>query len=496
MILSEDAKDAEQQYLRTLGLEIPDGPWLLDQPFQKELTNRSFVVPTPLHWAEPSDTVESLQLASDLPILETAMRKAYIGWEIAEMSGWDWGAFFKRWKDTLLHSAAVIPTQQAFAPWERLLEFQLDNHSGPLIGRTSNHFSRTAVLESQPSGPIDGWRTSDGRQGRRDRTDPSHQPRPGLLATREGVEPVLRISYPATMGECEAVSCRGKWIPVKNCADSAELRNQSLALLRGDGEDRVLFRHLDAQTLYIRIPTLSFLLAEQLVGMQVPKGDPKVLIFDLRGNEGGAADLVFRLLSELIGWKKVRQALSFSIRIKHSCIANSLMWGFAQSKLRGVTPPLPSNLREVLQGLINTLATPTDSECAVFFQALKAKWGYHEHQFPPRPEPGKPLLMVLTDRGCGSDGEFLVYLLASIAGSVVVGTNTAGVGQFARPGYFVLPNTKVPFRLAMAFADFYGDGRAFEGHGLDPDILLDQEQPLDADRLLAIAASVGSLHSR
>ncbi len=104
-----------------------------------------------------------------------------------------------------------------------------------------------------------------------------------------------------------------------------------------------------------------------------------------------------------------------------------------------------------------------------------------------QPPAGKPRLLVLVDNECGSDCEFMAYLLAAESGSVIAGENTFGVGQFIQPGYFILPHTRLQFRLALGMSDFYGDGRSVDGYGLDVDVVLPSEEAQGGPAILRLA---------
>ena len=52
--------------------------------------------------------------------------------------------------------------------------------------------------------------------------------------------------------------------------------------------------------------------------------------------------------------------------------------------------------------------------------------------------------MVLVNNGVGSDGEYMQAMLASLP----------------EAGYSVLPQTRLPFRIALGTSDVYGDNRS------------------------------------
>ena len=77
--------------------------------------------------------------------------------------------------------------------------------------------------------------------------------------------------------------------------------------------------------------------------------------------------------------------------------------------------------------------------------------------------------------------------LSAIPGAVFAGQNTYGVVQFIQPGYFVLPNTKHVFRVALGTSDPYGDQRSFDGYGFDVDLLLTTRESQTPAAILQLA---------
>jgi C-terminal processing protease CtpA/Prc len=103
--------------------------------------------------------------------------------------------------------------------------------------------------------------------------------------------------------------------------------------------------------------------------------------------------------------------------------------------------------------------------------------------------PGRRIL-ALVDNGCGSDCEAIVVLLAALPETIVVGVNTAGVGQFIQPGLALLPHTGLAFRMALGTSDTYGDGRSFDGYGLDVDVVLPHPEDWSDDDLVQLATEL------
>jgi hypothetical protein len=84
----------------------------------------------------------------------------------------------------------------------------------------------------------------------------------------------------------------------------------------------------------------------------------------------------------------------------------------------------------------------------------------------------------------------MTAVLAQLPNTVIAGTSTYGVMGFTQPGYFVLPNSRVPFRLALSRTDAYGDGRSVDGYGITVDVLLPTVQSRSRASLLALARAL------
>lgn len=492
LLLADEIKE-EENWLRSLGLKLPAGGLLLQQPFAWPIVRRSFIVPSHWHWQTPSDTLPPDDLARDLAFLRIAAEKAYYGWEKAANGGWDWEDFFARWHHDLTSARrSEIPSHQAFAPWYKLLAYQPDNHSGPRLSTPYRDFARTVYFPEEPAGGVRMWRNTEGATGQVDSSDPAQRVWKALLPDfHDGrLRPVWGMSHPARYGDWESVKAGETWFPVRKVKGFEAERSASVIALLEAQNDQLGYRRLSPSVGYLRIPTLSYALSQQATEHQdwLADEDLKVenLVVDLRGNSGGAAGVVFALLDRLKGWRMQEGGISFSLVWKESCVADALLWGHAQTHLQSVKGQLPPRLRETAQAILYRVLLPSDLSCTVTYREHRSNFNYGQHEFPSDPRNGEPRLVILTDGDCGSDGEFLVFALALIPGSVVVGTCTAGVGEFARPGYFVLPSTRVGFRLAAARSDIRGDGGSFDGYGLKMDILTPQESPLGVDALLRL----------
>jgi C-terminal processing protease CtpA/Prc len=202
-------------------------------------------------------------------------------------------------------------------------------------------------------------------------------------------------------------------------------------------------------------------------------GHEQVLIVDLRGNDGGDAPV--EAMARWLDLASVRPAFKFERRQPKSCLYDALRWGYTQVTIQNLKPPISDALRGNLQRSLDGLFAKSPEGCPMRMEVERSDWNYRKHRYPTDPVRGRPRLLVLVDEGCGSDCEYMAYVLAANPGSVIAGQNTYGVGQFIQPGYFILPNSRVKFRIALGMSDDYGDGRSFDGYGLDVDVVLDAE---------------------
>src|SRR6185295_9316328 len=140
------------------------------------------------------------------------------------------------------------------------------------------------------------------------------------------------------------------------------------------------------------------------------------------------------------------------------------------------------------------LFKPSAAGCPRAFDDSNSDWDYRQHKMlAPGPVEGHRRVMVLVNNGTGSDGEYMLELLASLPEAVVVGTNTYGVAQYIQPGYSVLPHTRLPFRVALGTSDGYGDNRSFDGYGFDVDILLSTPEDQRPENIIALAKYLGGM---
>jgi hypothetical protein len=479
-------QEEEARWLTSLGVKPPATVWPAEDPFTEPFTRRSLVVPTAWYRQKQLQTLPADLFREDLKVLRKVMETAYGGWEAAQRRGWNWDAFFKDWDAALgAHGSEELPLVDAFAQWRKFMDVQLDNHSGPLAGSfpTVGHaLSWTATLAQEPAAVCMEFRSAKGATYPIDASDPAQQPK-----KREDLEgkPVYYMVAPHLKGPIASVHCGDAWIAAQ-AAWMPEERERTVhvrALAQTD-KDVPTFRSISPRIGYIRFPSFSKPAVELTMELEKSlNGRPhreELLIVDLRGNGGG--DMRIQALRE---WTKIPE-VSGKTRLGESCLYPALRWGYTQVSSGSLKPPISTSRRRTIQNSLNALFHDDTPGCPAKFTERPAVWSYVQHRYPAKPE-GKTRLLALVDDYCGSDCEGAVLTIAAVPGSVIAGVNTFGVAQYIQPGYFVLPNTRLPFRVALGAADHYGDGRSFDGYGLDVDIVLASQQDQSPESILRLA---------
>jgi hypothetical protein len=477
--------------LRTRGLRVPAAPVRTD-PYDLPRDGRSFVVPSAWHLRAADDPVSASSLAADLDCLALVLREAYSGWESAEARGWSWADFFARWK-ARLSAASTLSLCEAFAPWGELLRFQLDNHSGPRLALGQQSLAQTALLEQAVADPVEAWRNAAGEEGLLDVRDAATQPRRAwAFETGHALHEVRLVCGPDWRGPLQAVRAGGRWIHARMLEGAG---GPSLLAARAgpDGTERVAVSRLSPRIDVVRIPTLAYGLVDEAAGRAVESARERTaIVWDLRGNRGGTIGLVLPLLERV--WPDAAAIVDVPLRTKESAAASAVQWGYAQTHLAQADARVPERMRSLLQARLDGLFAVPHPD--LVWREHPGAWSLAGRTGPRPPAPGSSWHLVLVDNRCGSDGELLAAAIAARPGGVLVGTCTAGVGEFARPGHLVLPFSRVGFRIATARSDLHGDARSFDGFGVAPDVVVDGTTRWDAATLEDLLEAVRSRFSQ
>jgi hypothetical protein len=210
---------AEDARLEQMGLVLGDFSFLKEHPFQPPWTSHSLLIPSA--WAEPgiktllgSRQVRADLLLADLDVLQPVMAHAYGGWDSAAARGWNWDSWFGDWRSRLAAMGdSEISLDEAFAPMDRLLAFQRDNHTQIPLNRRTSDGSQTAVLARASAAACTEIRAS-GRVFPIDANDAGQGVRKAQLWTSEtkSFADASYIAVPTSYGIPQAVLCGQEWI--------------------------------------------------------------------------------------------------------------------------------------------------------------------------------------------------------------------------------------------------------------------------------------------
>jgi len=306
--------------------------------------------------------------------------------------------------------------------------------------------------------------------------EPSHNVK---VAHDTNLNQIEYISVPEMKGRITSLICGQQRMNLKRL-DGASTKQIEGLHYAPSNVPSVREVEVDVDTILIRIPSLTKENYQKLdelheLWSRRERTHTKVIV-DLRRNGGGDGESALGLLFLWLENDQARMHFDFPKSIVDSCVSSGLMYGYSQFTSLYLNAPIPPSLRSTLQNSYDSLFSI--NPCPL--RSDRDERYPYNFSMRPKSNPHSPTnkrIIVLVDRNTGSDGEWLAYVLRSIPDSLLVGKNTFGVAQFIRPGYFVLPQTRIAFRLAKGVSDLYGDSRFFDGYGLDADILLEDHSP-------------------
>jgi hypothetical protein len=487
--------------VKRAGLILRDGDLLKIHPFTPPWTAQSLLVP-PAWFREPviklllgPRRVRADLLLADLDVLQPVMERAYGGWDSAAARGWNWSQWFRNWRCMLAaKGSAEVSLNEAFAPVDALMLFQRDNHTQiPLNRWSTSDGSQTAVLAGMPNGPCTEIRAG-GRSYSISPTDAAQHIRKAKL-WRLGADEFLNANYitmPSSFGPPQAALCRGARIRLEPVGSRGGGLSFALSTLWSAlRPKRPAIRRLGEGAVYVRLPTFNWRNYHNFSETGWPSRQPgdRVLIVDLRNNEGGSEDYGLAILRGWIDEQAMVPLQDLGTQLNSSCLFAPLKWNYMILS----SPAVLSDAKGYMQGLLDRMAQFYPPGCPRTVETNPAKWSYPQRRFNPK--PGEMRIVALVDSLCASDCELLTERLASLPEAIVAGANTFGVGQFIQPGYSVLPHTGLPFRIALGMSNFYGDSRSYDGYGLDVDIVVPKVDSLQDNQLRELAQIVEKLPS-
>jgi Peptidase family S41 len=418
---------AEDTHLEQMGLVLRDGSFLKEHPFRSPWTLHSLLIPST--WAEPGiealldfDHVRADLLLADLDVLQPVMTRAYGGWDSALARGWNWDRWFGDWRNRLAaRGNSEISLDEAFAPMDKLLAFQRDNHTQIPLNRLTSDGSQTAVLAHAPAASCTEVRSSDGIFSI-DTNDAGQHVRTAKLWT-SGAKFFTDASYiaiPTSDGVPQAVRCGGDWITVqlvgerqgKRSSMPKELWTETLGRVRPNVE------RIGDGVVYARLPKFDSAHYDGVSrkGWANREASDRVLIVDLRNNGGGEIDYGLDVLKGWVDQSRMIHFDSIGSQINSSCLYAALKWSYANA-----------GGKAQMQKLLNRMAQPYPLGCPRSVDTTPSRWTYLQHHFDPK--PGDMRIIALVDSGCGSDCELMTEELASLPETLIVGEYLWGMSD-------------------------------------------------------------------
>lgn len=210
----------------------------------------------------------------------------------------------------------------------------------------------------------------------------------------------------------------------------------------------VIYEKRNESTTYLKIKDFSS--SKKELSQILPKiveNNPKNLIIDLRNNPGGGVEAAFEFAKYIVN-DTVNVGYFVTKRLQYTSFDAELF------------NTLPVAIPETTEEFIETLKS-----------GKGAKLVFNN--------PGTPVyagnIFVLTDRGCGSTCEPVVYMLRKNKSATIIGEYTAGAMLSG-----TLFNISGKYNLFLPIADFYtSDGVRLEGVGVAPEIETTSEDALE-----------------
>jgi len=491
---------ADDLLMKQFGLKVRDGSFLKEGPFEAPWTSHSLIVP----WSwnhQPGirdllgwHRVRADLLLADLDVLQPVMERAYGGWDSAAARGWDWNKWFADWRARLAAKGkSELSFDEAFTPMDSLIAFQRDNHTQiPLLRHKTSDGSQTALLASEPAAACAAIRAG-GRIFPIDPKDAGQRVRTAKLWKSGKLSPVpgSYISMPVSYGAPQAVQCGNAWIPLEAIGVRTSSDRSLFSRLQWTRpqHDPVRIERLGDGIVYARLPSFYWQNYEQISrqGWAQRRPSDRVLIIDLRDNEGGAADYGLFTLKDWIDKSRMKGFQNFGSQLGSSCLYPALRWNQETRDTQWVR----SSQLDFLQGKLDQMAQSYPAGCPRTVEVTRPQWTYSMHHFNPK--PGDLRIVALVNSRCGSDCELITMQLASLPETIVAGENTFGVGQFIQPGYSVLPHTGLAYRIAQGRSNYFGDDRSYDRYGLDVDIVLPEVDTLKPEQIRELAEMVARL---
>ncbi len=457
-----------------------DAPFLRSRDSRGVLTD--LVVETAECVAESAKELSRDEALADFDVVARILERGYVGFDVLERRGQDWGAVF---------AAARYELQTGPDRWEG--ERWIDWLAQTFASTGDEYLSFWSVTGTRPNHRASAAPAKRG-----------YAPEIRLIASRNGwavLDPASQgLSRGMTLIGCEAAGHavamqptlvgsppRVVWMPVIFDDESPgaidcvfydgerELVEQTLALhpLRTGpsepGGDVAFLRRADSPA-WLELRGLNAGHDGSLARFAETARElrhERVVVLDLRGNVGGDEAFVRRWFRELtagdLGSVEI-DALQSEVTLQGAINSAECR---LQSPLVVGDPGSAAAERRELKRLRAELARAKQPFRSVYESDAK------ERGHAPRAFAGR--LLVVTDARCASSCETAVALARKIPGAMIVGENTAGAGEFGHAERYRLPNTGVWMQAPTKW--FSGELVPLGGRGFKPDFWIDSEDP-------------------
>lgn len=441
-----------------------------------------FLIPVEAMTAEKDGRLPASRALEDVSVLRELFEQAYSGHEYFAKAGTDWSGIFASLEKE-------VSSKKDWAP-EEFYGLLLAKFSS--CGIRDNHFSMKLRLRGRElwRAPFYGhWtpyfsdhfvRRNAGRWYMRPRAGGG--PETELLAVN-GEAPgrfLFRTHEPGLDGETyllgsfSASPLKELACEIRSGASAPERMLLSLHPSRAARNSaRPVFEMKDYDGVaYISLGSMQDSHAAQLnrfVESAEALRGAKVILLDLRGNEGGRD-----------GWGNAWLAgLTSGLLSGGGREINSLV---SPATLQGGVNTLRESLASAPDPAAREIAGRRLAEAEYrLAEAGKARvrrhWEAKDAQWPGQaPQEFRGRLLVLADAQTASAGESLLWTARGLPGAAALGENTRGVNTFGPLYLYGLPNSGIKVYLAQGIT-LYG-GELLESSGMSPDIWFDEPDQL------------------
>jgi hypothetical protein len=396
----------------------------------------------------PDELLDARALADDLVFLRRGLRQLYIGYpELLQVPDFDVEAFFDEQIASLRRGPARVSFQDSVGKVYRTLRAHINDRHLQLQGTDPDPHWEYVEYQAPVEGP------------------PPHLE--GCTAPGAAMSTV-RVAPVAPKGQLLTLSAHDQGDTLELvCGDlhrTLRRRRQAPGEAQRDKPAYEWRRAGDAAI--VRIRRLNGTPAERAQLTELAADYPKqrsakVVVFDLRGNEGGEDGHVYRWLQQAkrgpwdAHWWSI-----YPVGAHHGWLRwNHLVW------------------QSIQQGRVD------DPDAVAEREKARATWPHRASDLFVRFEPGQPdehgtdpyrgRVFVLVDRACGSAGESSAWILHHALGAQLVGERSAGYMEYGNQRPLILPRTGIAWYFSTKRNHF---PEPMEALGVPVDVYLAPEQ--------------------